>query len=130
AQPVTLTGTGAYTGGTYSALPAELTIDVNTGAVTPSTSTAGTYTVTYNIPATAGCAAVPVTTTVIITAVPTATITYPGSPFCISDVAAEPVTLTGTGAYTGGTYSALPAGLTIDVNTGAVTPSTSTAGTY
>src|SRR4029077_3131993 len=128
AEPVTLTGTGAYTGGTYSST-AGLTIDATTGAITPSTRTAGTYTVTYTIPASAGCAAVPVTTSVTITAAPTANITYAGTPFCISDATAEPVTLTGTGAYTGGTYSST-AGLTIDATTGAITPSTSTAGTY
>jgi hypothetical protein len=130
AQAVTLTGTGAYTGGIYSALPAGLTINASTGAITPSTSTAGTYTVTYTIPASGGCAAVPVTTSVTITAVPTATISYAGTPFCSTISTAQAVTLIGTGAYTGGTYSALPAGLTIDPSTGAITPSTSTAGTY
>ena len=68
------------------------------------------------------------TTSVTITAVPTATISYVGAPFCTSLVAAQSVTLTGTGAYTGGTYSST-AGLTIDGTTGAITPSTSTAGT-
>jgi|WetSurSiteA1Bulk_404760.scaffolds.fasta_scaffold02155_2 gliding motility-associated-like protein len=128
-QPVTLTGTGAYTGGIYSST-AGLTINSGTGAITPSTSTAGTYLVTYTIPASGGCNAVPVTTTVIITALPTATISYAGSPFCKSLVSAQPVTINGTGAYTGGTYTASPAGLTINAATGAITPSTSTAGTY
>ena len=129
-QPVTLTGTGAYLGGTYTAAPAGLTIDPVTGAITPSTSTAGTYTITYTIPASGGCAAVPVTTSVTITVVPTAAISYAGNPFCISISVPQPVTLTGTGAYLGGTYTAAPAGLTIDPVTGAITPSTSTAGTY
>jgi len=70
-----------------------------------STSTAGTYTVTYTIPASSGCLPFPVTTSVIITAVPTAAINYAGSPFCSSLATPQPVTLTGTGAYTGGTYS-------------------------
>jgi gliding motility-associated-like protein len=128
-QPVTLTGTGAYTGGIYSST-AGLTINSGTGAITPSTSTAGTYLVTYTIPASGGCNAVPVTTTVIITALPTATISYAGSPFCRSLVSPQPVTISGTGAYTGGTYTASPAGLTINGTTGAITPSTSTAGPY
>src|SRR5205814_645735 len=128
-QSVTLTGTGAYTGGTFSST-AGLTIDPSTGAVTPSTSTAGTYTVTYTIPSSGGCAAIPVTTSVTITAVPTATISYAGTPFCKSVGAGQSVTLTGTGAYTGGTYIASPAGLTINAGTGAITPSSSTAGTY
>src|SRR5678810_1059683 len=75
AQSVTLSGTGAFTGGTYSA-PAGLTLDPSTGAITPNTSTPGTYTVTYTIPASGGCAAVPVTTSVTITPAPSATISY------------------------------------------------------
>jgi hypothetical protein len=213
-QLVTLTGTGAYLGGTYAAVPAGLTIDASTGSITPSTSTPGTYTVTYTIPASAGCSAVPVTTAVTInplpvptitgptpvcetstgnvyttqagmtgyiwtitggtitggsgtnaitvtwntpgshtvtvnytdthgctaasptifnvtvTVIPTASISYAGNPFCVSISAPQPVTLTGTGAYLGGTYAAAPAGLTIDGSTGSITPSTSTPGTY
>ena len=130
AQSVTLTGTNAYTGGSYSSIPVGLTINAGTGAITPSTSTAGTYTVTYTIPASGGCATIPVTTNVTITAIPTATISYAGTPFCKSLVTAQNVTLNGTGAYTGGIYSSVPAGLTINTSTGAITPSTSTAGTY
>ena len=124
AQSVTRTGTA---GGTYSALPAGLTINASTGAVTPSSSTAGTYTVTYTIAASGGCAAFSTTASVTITAAPTATISYAGSPYCTSLVGAQSVTRTGTA---GGTYSALPAGLTINASTGAVTPSSSTPGTY
>src|SRR6185369_15380330 len=127
-QAVTLTGTGAYTGGTYSST-AGLTITAGTGAITPSTSTAGTYTVTYTVPASGGCAAVPVTASATITAIPTGSITYAGAPFCITVSTAQAVTLTGTGAYTGGTYSST-AGLTLNAATGAITPNTSTAGTY
>ncbi|MCF6130636.1 hypothetical protein L1S35_13225, partial [Flavobacterium sp. AS60] len=103
AQSVTLTGTGAYTGGVYSST-AGLTINPATGAITPSTSTAGTYNVTYTIAAGGGCAAVIATTSVTITALPTASISY-ATPFCSSVVTAQSVTLTGTGAYTGGVYS-------------------------
>ncbi|CAF4881910.1 unnamed protein product, partial [Rotaria sp. Silwood2] len=127
---VTLSGTGAYTGGSYGASPAGLTLNASTGAITPSTSTPNTYTVTYTIPASAGCAAVPVTTSVTITAAPTATISYSGTPFCKSVATAQSVTINGTGAYTGGSYGSSPAGLIINSSTGAITPSTSTAGTY
>jgi large repetitive protein len=58
----------------------------------------------------------------------TATISYAG-PFCTNITAAQNVTLTGTGPYAGGTYSA-PVGLTINATTGAITPSTSTPATY
>ncbi len=128
AETVTITGTGAYTGGTYSSTVG-LDIDATTGSITPSTSTAGTYTVTYTIPAGAGCLAIDVTTDVTITALPTVAISYVGTPYCSSITTAEAVDLTGTGAYTGGVYSST-AGLDIDAATGAITPSTSTAGTY
>ena len=71
-QSVTLTGTGAYTGGTYSALPAGLTIAAN-GSITPGTSTAGTYTVTYTVAASGGCPGVTATASVTIAAVITPT---------------------------------------------------------
>ena len=67
AQAVTLTGTGTFTGGTYSST-AGLSINATTGAITPSTSTAGPYVVTYTIAATGGCPAVIATTNVTITA--------------------------------------------------------------
>ena len=57
---------------------------------------------------------------------PTATIAYTGSPFCQT---AGPVMVMQTGTA-GGTYSAAPAGLSINSSTGTITPSTSTAGTY
>ncbi len=65
-----------------------------------------------------------------ISCCPTATINYAGSPYCISLNTAQAATLTGSGAFTGGTYSATPAGLSLNTATGAVTPNLSTAGTY
>ena len=59
---------------------------------------------------------------------PTASISY-ASPFCGSDLNPQPVTLTGTGLFSGGVYAAI-AGLTINSTTGAIVPSTSTPGTY
>ncbi len=127
-QTVSLSGTGAYTGGAYISSPAGLIIDGTSGAVTPSTSAAGSYTVTYTVPSSAGCSTVTATATIVITALPTASISYT-TPVC-SDAAIQSVTLNGTGAYTGGSYSSLPAGLTINASTGSVTPSTSAGGTY
>jgi gliding motility-associated-like protein len=128
AQPVTLTGTGSFSGGSYSSTVG-LTINATTGAITPSTSVPGTYTVTYTIPASGSCPATPVTTSVTITAVPTANISYAGSPYCSSLTTAQAVTLSGTGSFSGGSYSST-VGLTIDGTTGAITPSTSVPGTY
>ncbi|HEY0041103.1 MAG TPA: hypothetical protein VGB71_10595, partial [Flavisolibacter sp.] len=118
---VTQTGTA---GGTYTST-AGLTINASTGAITPGTSTAGTYTVTYTMAAIGGCSAQTATASVTINALPAATISYSGSPFC-SNSGTGAVTLTGTA---GGTYSSTT-GLTINATTGVVTPGTSTVGTY
>ncbi len=119
---VTRTGTA---GGAYSASPSGLTIDASTGAITPSGSTAGTYTVTYTVAASGGCALYTTTTTVTITALPTATISYSGSPYCTTSGTA---TVTQTG-QAGGTYSST-AGLSINSTTGDVNLSASTPGSY
>ncbi|MEO7047664.1 MAG: DUF2341 domain-containing protein, partial [Ferruginibacter sp.] len=129
-QSVTLTGTNDYTGGTFSSQPAGLTINTTSGEITPSSSTAGSYTVKYLIPGKNGCTGLIATTSVTITALPTSTISYAGSPFCTSLNGAQSVTLGGSGAYTGGGYSASPGGLSINSSTGAITPSTSTPGNY
>jgi hypothetical protein len=118
---VTRTGTA---GGTYSSA-AGLTLNAATGAVTLGTSTPGTYTVTYTMAAGGGCPSATTNTTITITQLPAATISYAGTPYCSTDLTA-PVTRTGTA---GGTYSST-AGLTINAATGTVTPQTSTPGTY
>jgi hypothetical protein len=123
-RAVTLTGTA---GGTYSASPAGLSINSSTGAITPSTSTAGTYTVSYTTPSGTGCTPITATLSVTITTPPSATISYAGSPFCKTLTTAQSVTRVGTA---NGTYSASPTGLTFSATLGTVTPSTSTAGTY
>ncbi len=120
---VTRTGTA---GGTYtkSTGAGSLSINSATGDITLGTSTPGTYTVTYTVAASGGCAAFSTTASVTITAAPAATISYTGNPFCKTSGTVNP-TLTGT---TGGTYNST-AGLTIN-STGTITPATSTAGTY
>ncbi|MFT3796661.1 T9SS type B sorting domain-containing protein [Flavobacterium sp.] len=127
AQAVTLTGTGPYTGGAFSAA-AGLSLNATTGAINPSLSTAGNYTVTYLIPASGGCPAIPVLANVTITKAPTATISYSGA-FCTSLTALQPVSLNGTSAYLGGIFSA-PAGLSLNATSGAINPSLSTPGNY
>ena len=130
AQSVTLNGTGAFTGGIFTASPAGLTINSSTGTITPNTSTAGTYTVTYTIPASGGCLAVPVTTLVIINSVPTATISYSSNPFCTSEGPASPtITVLSGGPLTGTNFSS-SVGLTINPSSGIITPGSSTPGTY
>jgi len=63
-QSITFSGTP---GGTYSSSPSGLSIDRSTGAILPSQSSQGTYTVTYTIPASGGCPTFTKTTTVTIT---------------------------------------------------------------
>jgi gliding motility-associated-like protein len=127
-QSVSFTGDiAACTGGTFSSATS-LDIDPTGGAINPSNSTPGNYTVTYTIPAANGCTPAPVTTNIVITPKPTATISY-ATPFCKTETAAQPVTLTGTGAYAGGTYTATPAGLSIAAN-GYISPGASTPGNY
>ena len=121
----TVTRTG-IAGGTYTATPAGLTLNATTGDVTLATSAAGTYTVTYTIAASGGCPAVTATASITVTAANAATISYAGTPYC-SSVPSAPVTRTGAA---GGTYTAAPAGLTINASTGTVTPNTSIPGTY
>jgi hypothetical protein len=115
----TLSGTP---GGTYTASPAGLTISGGSGVVTPSTSTTGTYTVSYTIAGTPNCVSQAL---FIVSPLPAAIISYAG-PYSSTNAVAQAVTLTGTH---GGTFSS-SAGLTINAVTGAVTPSTSTIGTY
>ena len=129
-QSLTLTGTGAFNGGTYTSSPTGLTLNSTTGEITPNTSLPNNYTITYNVSNSNGCNPLPATTSVAITAIPTATITYAGSPFCATLTTAQAVTLNGTGTYTGGTYTSTPAGLSLNASTGAIIPSTSTPGNY
>ncbi|MES2431256.1 MAG: hypothetical protein V4556_09975, partial [Bacteroidota bacterium] len=116
----TLTGTA---GGIYSST-AGLSINASTGVVDLAASTAGTYTVTYTIAAANGCPQITATTSITITALPVATISY-ATPYC-SNGGTATVTLTGS---SGGTYSST-AGLSINPSTGAVDLAASTAGTY
>lgn len=61
---------------------------------------------------------------------PTASISYAGNPFCITNSNIQNVTLTGTDAYLGGVFSATPTGLVINPTTGAISLTTSLSGTY
>ena len=120
------TFSGGGVAGTFSSTAGLVFVSTATGQINLAASTAGTYTVTNTIAAAGGCAVVTATSSITITALPAATISYAGTPFCKTLVGAQAVTQTGTA---GGTYSST-AGLTIDAVTGAITPSSSTAGTY
>jgi hypothetical protein len=98
-----------------------------TGAITLSSSTPGTYTVTNTVAAAGGCAAATATTSVTITAAPTASFSFPAASNCAGSASTVTPTLA-TGA-TAGTFSSTT-GLTLNAATGAVNLATSTAGTY
>jgi gliding motility-associated-like protein len=74
-----------------------------------------------------GCPVQTATTLVTITAIPSATITYPTTSYCNSAAVILNVTRVGT---SGGTYSSVPVGLSINPNSGAIIPNTSSPGNY
>ena len=116
----TVTQTG-QAGGVYSA-PAGLVINASTGTINLVASTAGTYLVTYTV--SNGTCTITPTASVTINALPTASISYAGSPYCATGTAL--VTFTG---QTGGVYSA-PAGLSLNAATGTINLASSTPATY
>ena len=116
---VTLNGIG---GGTYSSSPG-LSIDPTNGRIDVSASTPGTYTVYYVV--SSGNCSTTASTTVTITEIPNATISYPASPYCANGGMAN-VAISGT---TGGVFSADP-GLSINSSTGAIDLAASAPGTY
>jgi len=94
--PVTRTGTA---GGAYSAMPVGLSLDANTGSVDLGASTPGTYTVTYTIAASGGCAAFTAAGAIVVNAVP-AVSTGSYGPLCSANAL---ITLSGSPA--GGAWS-------------------------
>ncbi|WP_205511577.1 PKD domain-containing protein [Longitalea arenae] len=121
--PVTHTGTP---GGSYSVSPAGLSINTTTGELNPSGAIPGSYTIKYFIGGTGGCATYSTSTAVIVNGSPTATINYPGSPFCRGNNTLQQVSLSGT---SGGTFSA-GTGLSLNTSTGEIDPFLSTPGVY
>ena len=119
---------GGGVAGTFSSTAGLVFVSATTGQINLAASNAGTYTVTNTIAASGGCALVTATSNITITTLPAATISYGGTQFC-SNAGVQSVTISGTGAYSGGAYSST-AGLSINSGTGAITPATSTAGTY
>ena len=112
------------TGGTYSALPAGLSINAGSGQINLGASSPGTYTVTYSF--SDGICSNTTSTNVTINALPVATIDYQGNnTFCKTGSAA--VIQTG---QTGGTYSASPTGLSINSTSGLINLTASTAGVF
>jgi gliding motility-associated-like protein len=124
-QPVTLSGSS---GGTYSA-PAGLSINPVTGEITTTTSSAGTYIVTYTISGSGGCGVTTATTQVTIS--PIALAPVPGSitqPTC--SIATGSVVLGGLPASGSWTIMRNPGSVTTTgTGTSIIIPSVPT-GTY
>ncbi|MBS1936402.1 MAG: hypothetical protein JSS84_01140, partial [Bacteroidetes bacterium] len=80
----------------------------------------------YQVIVSNACGSVTDVVDVVVNALPSASISYPGSPFC---------TLAGAGAVMqvgtpGGVYSAQPAGLVLNASTGSIDPGASQPGAY
>lgn len=111
--------------GTFSSSPAGLVfVSTSTGEINVAGSTAGTYTITYDV---AGTCPNSSQTNVTLTANPDATFTYAQGAYCAD--ATDPSPVFGAGA-SGGAFSATPSGLDINTNSGVIDLSASTAGTY
>ena len=125
-NPSPIFGSGAVAG-IFSAVPTGLVfVNNNTGKINLIASVTGTYTVTNTIPASGGCAAGSATCLVIIIPGDNASFTYPSGTYCTSGTNPSP-TITG---LPGGTFSSIPAGLTINPSTGIINLSLSATGTY
>ena len=119
-------GLGSSAGYFTSSPPGLVIVHVNTGEIDLGNSTPGTYTVTNTIPPSGTCDEVVSTTTVVISPADDASFTYPSATYCTTGNPQSP-TITG---LPGGTFSAVPPGLSLDPSTGTITLSTSAVGVY
>jgi len=111
--------------GTFSSSPAGLVfVSTTTGEINVASSTAGTYTIMHDV---AGTCPDMTQTNVTLTNNPDASFTYASGAYCAD--ATDPSPVFGAGA-SGGVFSAIPSGLNINSNSGAIDLSASTAGTY
>ncbi len=123
AQDVTIIGTS---GGTFSA-GAGLNINPANGAINPSLSNAGVYTVTYTVAASGGCSAF--NTSITVTIINDAnSINYPALSYC-ANPSIGTVNVT-RNAPAGGSYTSTPVGLSLNGINGSIDPGASTPGTY
>ncbi|MCB0516442.1 MAG: hypothetical protein KDD49_10290, partial [Bacteroidetes bacterium] len=119
------TVTGGAADDQFSA-PAGLIIDAGTGVIDVSASTPGTYTVTYRSSLTSSCPGFD-TFDITINTADVATLSYAQTAYCTTDTDPSP---TVTGGAADDEFTASPAGLVIDANTGVIDVSASTPATY
>ena len=96
------TFSGGGVAGTFSSTAGLVFVSTATGQINLSASTPGTYTVTNTIAASSGCAAVIATSSITITALPVATFSYAGTPYCQNAANPSP---TFSGGGVAGTFS-------------------------
>ncbi len=84
------------TGATYTVAPAGLTINATTGTITPSSSTPGTYTITYSVPTTAPCNTFTLKDTIIVYKTETPAVSIVADKTTICHGAGTTVTFTAT----------------------------------
>lgn len=111
-------------GGAFSSTNG-LSLNAGTGTIDLGQSQPGTYIVTYSV---SGACPSSATATVTVTAPASASFAYAAPSFCAGVQATAPIALA-TGA-SAGTFSALPAGLSLSANTGTVDLAQSQPGTY
>ena len=121
------TFSGGGVAGTFSSTAGLVFVSTATGQINLSASTAGTYTVTNTIAAASGCAAVTATSSITITALPVATFSYTGTPYCQNAANPSP---TFSGGGVAGTFSSTAGLVFVSTATGQINLSASTAGTY
>jgi len=120
----TFIGTGEA--GTFTSTSG-LVLNSTSGAVTLTSSTPGTYTVTNTIAAIAGCPIVSSTNTITITELPTATFNYSASPYCSNGSNPLP---TFSGSAVAGLFTPSSVYLDINTSTGLINISNSLPGDY
>ncbi|ALW85602.1 hypothetical protein AUC43_11170 [Hymenobacter sedentarius] len=123
--PTNPTPTASPSGGTFTASPTGLSLNPTTGIINLSQSQPGTYAVAYGIGGTCPASA---SVSFTITAAPTADFSYAGGSRCAGTQGT--ITPTLAAGATAGTYTASPAGLSLNASTGAVDVAQSQPGTY
>ena len=121
------TFSGGGVAGTFSSTAGLVFVSTATGQIDLAASTPGTYTVTNTIAAAGGCAAVTATSSITITALPVATFSYAGTPYCQNAANPSP---TFSGGGVAGTFSSTAGLVFVSTATGQINLAASTPGTY
>ena len=125
----TPTFSGGGVAGTFSSTSGLVFVSTSTGQINLSASTPGTYTVTNKITPTGSCSSVSSTSSVTITAQPSATFTYVGNALCQSAGASNPSPILSSGA-TAGTFSSTYGLTFVSTSTGQINIASSTPNNY